>query len=172
MLAIWFFYEFFNNYFQNFIYYNLLLIYLIFILLHKLFKTIIFKFFKIKLLKHLYKLDIFSIFSNIINSFSKLLHQNNNFFKEGLYIDILQKLSFDLWIKNFIYLSTQVFNLNYLNNFIIKFIIHFLIYFCNNIISNEDNINLVQVLNNILIMFLLIWHSVFIIYLNIYILII
>lgn len=172
MLAIWFFYEFSNQYFQDSIYYNLLLVYLIIILIYKLFKTNIFKFIKLKSLKHFQQLRIFYIFSNLINSFNKLLHQNNNFFKEGFYIDILQKLSFDLWIKNFIYLSTQIFNLNYLNNFIIKFIIHFLIYFCNNIISNDDNINLIQILNNVLIMFLLIWHFIFIIYLNIYILMI
>ncbi len=172
MLAIWFFYEFSNQYFQDSIYYNLLLVYLIIILIYKLFKTNIFKFIKLKSLKRFQQLRIFYIFSNLINSFNKLLHQNNNFFKEGFYIDILQKLSFDLWIKNFIYLSTQIFNLNYLNNFIIKFIIHFLIYFCNNIISNDDNINLIQILNNVLIMFLLIWHFIFIIYLNIYILMI
>lgn len=104
------------------------------------------------------------------NNLSKFFYKNNNFIKEGFYLDLLQKLSYDVWLKNFIYTSTQVFNLNFLNNYIIKFIINYILNYITNTIITTDNINLYQILLNILIMFLFCWHFFYIILINIYIL--
>lgn len=105
-----------------------------------------------------------------LNNLSKFFYKNNNFIKEGFYLDLLQKLSYDVWLKNFIYVSTQVFNLNFLNNYIIKFIINSILNYITNTIITTDNINLYQILLNVLIMFLICWHFFYIILINIYIL--
>lgn len=94
-----------------------------------------------------------------------------NYLKEGLYIDILQKLNFNKFLIKFIYISTQLFNLNYLNNYIIKFLINNIIIYNLFLINNTEDINLNQILFNILIFFIIIWQFIYIYYLNIYLLI-
>lgn len=172
MLFIWFLNSFWNNLLPQSFYYNFLFIYLIIIILNKTlyYSNKYLSKFNIKYTYNIFILNIENFFLSYSIIFTTILLKNNVFCKEGFYIDLLQKLSLDVWIKNFIYISTQLFNLNYLNNFIIKFIIYFIIYLFNNLLTNEDNLNLTQILSNILITFLFIWHLVFLIYLNIYIL--
>ena len=118
-----------------------------------------------KIYKNVINFDIYVL--KTVNKFIILLKYNNNFFKEGMYIDCLQKLSFDLWIKLFIFKSTQLFNLNYLNSYIIKFINNQVIVYFNYSLLIDDDLNLNKVLYNILLMFIISLQLVFIIYLNI-----
>ena len=124
----------------------------------------------INLVNYLKPLSVVSELIIKLNNYHIFFIKNNVFIKEGFYLDLLQKLSFDLWVKNFLFKSTQLFNSNYVSTFVIKFINVNLIQLFNNSIINEDDINLNFVLFNVYISFILLSQILFIYYINVFLL--
>jgi hypothetical protein len=106
-----------------------------------------------------------------LNKYTIFLKKNSLFLKEGMYLDLLQKASFDRFVNNFLFKSTQVFNLNYLNNYIIKFTITNFISKLSNIVIDENEITIYKILLNTLISFIFLSQFIFIIYINILLLV-
>lgn len=94
-----------------------------------------------------------------------------NFFKEGMLIDSLQKLSADRLLKTLFIESSQFFSLNFYNNLFIKFFINEFYYKLSNLCFKNVNLNLSNLFNNtiFLLFFLLNFMVVFMVIFNYFI---
>ncbi len=95
-----------------------------------------------------------------------IFFKNSNFIKESFFIDFLQKKLIDNFFKKSLIISTQIFNLNFFSTTVIKYI--YLIFINNyNFFQKTNNLNIINVLLKLIILF----YFIFILIIDIIILI-
>lgn len=112
--------------------------------------------------------------SNFIGYFLIIsdLKKNNvkvrSFFKEGMYIDSLQKMSVDKLVTKLFVSSTQIFNINYLNYKFIKFFIDEIYKKLNFYLGGGDDLSFYTPINNAILLFIWVFQFIMVLSINIY----
>lgn len=83
----------------------------------------------------------FTNFFTYFSLYQNFNHKNLIFFREGMMIDCLQKLSFDKLAKKLFIQSMQFFNFNFYNYKLIRFVIDELYSILNFLFNKGDDLN-------------------------------
>ena len=132
------------------------------------------KFFNMLFIKNFTKLrHLFTFFVNIIEgtiltvgSVMKNNKTTSSFFREGFFLDCLQKLSTDKALKNVNIKTIQLFDLS--NYKVVRFLIDDVYRTFSNVFSKGDDVSVFNIMFNLLFTFLLVFQFLFIFFILIY----
>lgn len=112
--------------------------------------------------------QLLSSLNNRLLAFIKLPSSNmfktSLLFREGFFIDELQRTSFDKLTKKLLVTSTQLFNINFYNYKFIKFLIDDVYKLFNNLVGDTSQLSLSFILKSLIFYFLFLFNLIISLY--------